>query len=282
MNNIFLGYGDIYCKTVPGRLVTMLYALFGIPLLLTTLNDLGKAMFNLIHKLIRYNDKCTSFIVSFYHQYLGPKPPPTPDAEKIAPDSTIMYSTVEELSVTDESSPPSLHSEQMDKMGETHELKQIENENMIALNKDKIEVDEEEDEYEREIPVSLALVVTVGWIFGCAALFCVWETNWTYFESIYFFFISLTTIGLGDVTPDHPKYMIIAYGLVIVGLSLVSMCINVIQRKLEKLYYQLLQMILDEYTKQLSTGSNQLNATMGMMRMWNQSSKAKLIMPLLR
>jgi hypothetical protein len=39
-----------------------------------------------------------------------------------------------------------------------------------------------------------AIVVSISWIFLCAAVFCTWE-EWTYFESFYFFFISLSTIG---------------------------------------------------------------------------------------
>uniref|UniRef100_A0A1I7X1T8 Ion_trans_2 domain-containing protein n=1 Tax=Heterorhabditis bacteriophora TaxID=37862 RepID=A0A1I7X1T8_HETBA len=69
---------------------------------------------------------------------------------------------------------------------------------------------------------------TIGWILLSAAVFCIWE-DWSYFTSIYFFFISC----LGDVTPDHPQYMIATFGVVMVGLSLVTVCIDVIKEKLE-------------------------------------------------
>ena len=39
----------------------------------------------------------------------------------------------------------------------------------------------------------------------------------------------LKILGLGDVVPDYPKVMVIMFGLVIIGLSLVSMSITVIQ-----------------------------------------------------
>lgn len=117
-----------------------------------------------------------------------------------------------------------------------------------------------------------------------------------------FFFISLTTIGLGDVVPDHPGYMVMTFGFVIVGLSLVSMSINVVQQKLEELYLQLLLMLLkvrtstvhsrprfhkeqgmtQEYQTQMASGDNQVNATMGMMQSWANNPKAKFLMPLLR
>jgi hypothetical protein len=47
------------------------------------------------------------------------------------------------------------------------------------------------------IPVLLAVGVTFGWMFFCAAIFLKFEKNWDYFKSFYFFFISLTTIGYG-------------------------------------------------------------------------------------
>ncbi|VDK47903.1 unnamed protein product, partial [Cylicostephanus goldi] len=91
--------------------------------------------------------------------------------------------------------------------------------------------------------ITLVISATVGWIMLAAAVFCIWE-DWTYFTSIYFFFISSSTIGLGDVTPAHPEYMIGTFGVVIVGLSMVSVCIDVVREKLELMYMALLKKML--------------------------------------
>lgn len=70
--------------------------------------------------------------------------------------------------------------------------------------------------------------------------------------------------------------------LIIVGLSLVSMMINVIQDALEDAYMQLLMKILIEYQKKLAeTQGDQLDATMGMMDAWNNNMAAKFLMPLM-
>ncbi|KIH60466.1 hypothetical protein ANCDUO_09285 [Ancylostoma duodenale] len=45
-----------------------------------------------------------------------------------------------------------------------------------------------------------------------------------------------STIGLGDITPTQPKYLLMLFIYIIIGLSLVSMCINLIQAKLERTY----------------------------------------------
>lgn len=54
--------------------------------------------------------------------------------------------------------------------------------------------------------ICIILIATTGWIAFAAAVFCLWE-DWSYFTSVYFFFISMSTIGFGDVTPQHPQVM---------------------------------------------------------------------------
>lgn len=48
--------------------------------------------------------------------------------------------------------------------------------------------------------------------------------------------------------------MVLSFAFVIVGLSLVSMCINVIQNALEDLYMQLLMKILLDYQRKIAEG----------------------------
>lgn len=92
-----------------------------------------------------------------------------------------------------------------------------------------------------DLPIPIAIFVVIAWIFICSATFCIWEHDWDYFVAFYFFFISLrcvyfkifekifSTIGLGDITPTQPKYLLMLFIYIIIGLSLVSMCINLIQ-----------------------------------------------------
>lgn len=61
------------------------------------------------------------------------------------------------------------------------------------------------DDDDQSIPLLLAVVLCLGWIVLCAALFKLWESEWSYFQSFYFFFISLSTIGLGTCARTCPR-----------------------------------------------------------------------------
>ncbi|GMT17713.1 hypothetical protein PFISCL1PPCAC_9010, partial [Pristionchus fissidentatus] len=116
--------------------------------------------------------------------------------------------------------------------------------------------EEELEEMEsRTIPVSLALGLCIGWVSGCAGLFLIWESEWSYFDSLYFFCISLSTIGLGDVVPRKPHMLIIMFWLVIIGLCIVSMMLSVIQIKMEEYLCNFMIRMQKKYKEALEDGN---------------------------
>ena len=78
-----------------------------------------------------------------------------------------------------------------------------------------------------------AVCVLILYILSGATMYGQWE-RWDYFESAYFIFTSLTTIGFGDLTPAHPKFFISSSVYIFVGLTLVSLVINTIIDTLKK------------------------------------------------
>ncbi|EGT36208.1 CBN-TWK-31 protein [Caenorhabditis brenneri] len=117
-------------------------------------------------------------------------------------------------------------------------------------------LDDELELESRTIPIWLALLICVVYVCGCSSLFLLWETRWTFFTSLYFFCISLSTIGLGDIVPDKPHMFIVMFVLVIVGLSIVSMFISVVQIKMEEWLYHLIKKIQREYTQAIENGEH--------------------------
>ena len=96
-------------------------------------------------------------------------------------------------------------------------------------------------------PLWLAILIVFFYVFFCASLFMLWEDKWTYFTAFYFFFVSLSTIGLGDVLPGNPHFMVASSVLFILGLALVSMVINVLQQRVEAKYLAALEMLEEAY-----------------------------------
>lgn len=88
---------------------------------------------------------------------------------------------------------------------------------------------EVDDEF--NLPVSVALTLLLLYMMAGAAVFRLWE-DWTFFESFYFVYISLSTIGFGDYVPAHPAFMMCTFIYLLFGMALTSMCINVVQEKL--------------------------------------------------
>ena len=137
------------------------------------------------------------------------------------------------------------------------------------------------EERETGMPVWLAIGIAGGWTFLCSAIFLKFEKDWDYFKSFYFFFCSLTTIGYGDVTPTNSEDMFIIFGFIIIGLSLVSMCINVVQLKLENLFEELLMTILEEYGAEQGDGiidAEEIREKIGfidLLKMWKRKRKAR-------
>src|SRR5678815_4662104 len=62
------------------------------------------------------------------------------------------------------------------------------------------EGDEEEQEGKVTVPISICLIIISGYLFAGSALFAVWE-QWDMWTGSYFCFITLSTIGFGDIVP---------------------------------------------------------------------------------
>jgi len=92
-------------------------------------------------------------------------------------------------------------------------------------------VDEVEEDDEFNLPVSLALFILFLYMFSGAWVFTVTD-NWSFVDAIYFVFISISTIGFGDLIPQNEWSMICLSVYLLFGLALTSMCINVIQEQL--------------------------------------------------
>ena len=98
---------------------------------------------------------------------------------------------------------------------------------------------------EAYIPLKVSLGVMFGYLFLGAVLFRSVEPKWTFLEAFYFCFITLSTIGLGDFVygedgGSDSSNFVASVAYILFGLSLLSMCFNLIQ---EQASYQLYRLI---------------------------------------
>jgi hypothetical protein len=85
------------------------------------------------------------------------------------------------------------------------------------------------------VPTSLCILLMTSYVLLGTLLFSQWE-NWDFLTGSYFCFVTLSTIGLGDVVPgmatdawgSERKLVLCALYLVF-GLSLIAMCFNLVQ-----------------------------------------------------
>ncbi|GFR29779.1 hypothetical protein TNCT_423161, partial [Trichonephila clavata] len=93
------------------------------------------------------------------------------------------------------------------------------------------------------VPITLCLVIIAGYICGGAALFSVWE-GWDYLDGSYFCFVTLSTIGFGDLVPGDSvvsddgtqEKLVICSLYLLTGMALIAMCFNLVQ---EEVVYKL-------------------------------------------
>ncbi|WKY05317.1 hypothetical protein Q1695_005936 [Nippostrongylus brasiliensis] len=241
-----IGYGDIACTTTAGRILTVIYSCVGIPLMLITLNDCGKFLYRNINGCVKSLETFGTSLGVF----------------RIC---SRREHKLDQLDMLERAEAPPDVSSLASEIGSLPSIRDIE---------------DEEDEKVPRMSVKVALGITIGWIFFCSALFRLWE-DWTYGESCYFMYISLSTIGLGDINVARRDMMVLCFVFVIIGLSLVSMSINVVQVALEDFYVNLMMKLIIEYQEKMAAGGDHMGASVGMMRMWSGNKTAKYLMPLL-
>ncbi|KAI9551808.1 hypothetical protein GHT06_022144 [Daphnia sinensis] len=87
--------------------------------------------------------------------------------------------------------------------------------------------------------ILVVTAITTITISGGAAAFSKYE-GWTYFDSIYYCFVTLTTIGFGDMVAlqqdnaltDKPEYVAFVLIFILFGLAIVAACLNLLVLRL--------------------------------------------------
>uniref|UniRef100_A0A2K6WHJ1 Potassium channel domain-containing protein n=1 Tax=Onchocerca volvulus TaxID=6282 RepID=A0A2K6WHJ1_ONCVO len=177
-----IGYGNLVPLTVQGRMFCIIYALFGVPLILITVADMGKFL--------------SENIVWLYAKYA--------QAKKIYTEkkTVCIASVIDEVNRAVED-----------------ELFQIGLREYIS------------------IPMLLIVGILLGYITIGAVLLASWE-HWDFFSGFYFSFITMTTVGFGDIVPIRQEYFLLDLLYIVVGLAITTMCIDLVGiQYIRKIHY---------------------------------------------
>lgn len=88
------------------------------------------------------------------------------------------------------------------------------------------------------VPFLLILFLVFAYILSWALILPLWETDLNWFDAFYFCFITLTTIGFGDIVPKHPKFFLLTFLFIITGMAIMSMSFKLGQSRIISCYHR--------------------------------------------
>uniref|UniRef100_A0A914UZS5 Potassium channel domain-containing protein n=1 Tax=Plectus sambesii TaxID=2011161 RepID=A0A914UZS5_9BILA len=192
-------YGNTACKTYFGKTITIMYAIIGIPLMLLFLTNIGDVMAKIFrfmyarsirlkyrmilwHKRrkaakIRRANSLVSRITRGSGRSGGSGGNRLVDQHRLKTDSSA------------DSFMANVAGDFEDLLSAQAQLEQLEVKETVEAQLQRVTV-----------PLSLVLLTMLGYLIAGSILFTIWE-GWTFLDSFYFCYISLTTIGFGDKFP---------------------------------------------------------------------------------
>ncbi|XP_055957644.1 two pore potassium channel protein sup-9 [Patella vulgata] len=88
--------------------------------------------------------------------------------------------------------------------------------------------------------LTLTFLMLTGYIVGGAIMFGLWEKDWDYLIGSYFCFITLSTIGFGDIVPGtsldswrSQEKNIICSVYLLFGMAIMAMCFHLVQEEVK-------------------------------------------------
>ncbi|KAM9803730.1 potassium channel subfamily K member 18 [Neosynchiropus ocellatus] len=94
-----------------------------------------------------------------------------------------------------------------------------------------------------DVPFVLILIIVFAFILLGGLILPLWEKEFQGFDPYYFCFITVTTIGFGDIVPNHPKYFMLTSLFIIIGMAVMTMAFKLGQARIVSCYRQCIKFI---------------------------------------
>ncbi|MCI4382371.1 hypothetical protein PGIGA_G00014120 [Pangasianodon gigas] len=254
-----VGYGEIYPVTGTGRAACIIYAMLGIPLMLLVISDVGDILAMLVsNSYQRLHSSCKRLLSQLWSLCRS---------RKSGTIHNSIYTSSQDIAV---GKPLDIREVMLTqssvKQKSTQFLKNVAIfESIIAREKfgqngpltrtcscpelnqmppvplgfkmwDFNTIGQEMDGL--NVPFMLILFVVFAYILSWALILPLWETDLNWFDAFYFCFITLTTIGFGDIVPQHPKFFMLTFLFIITGMAIMSMAFKLGQSRIISCYHR--------------------------------------------
>ncbi|CAF0790780.1 unnamed protein product [Brachionus calyciflorus] len=206
-----IGYGHITPITWEGMVVCICFAMIGIPLCLLCVSKLSRDLANIFRVVY------ARFIKLLFGKCLTPKKNPKSKSFK-----------------------PKLNLEIISRFNDSYDLNFIKNSIESESDSDSEDSYLENEQHRITVPLFVIMIIICLYVMAGSYLFQFLE-GWTSVTSSYFSFITMATIGFGDVVPGikdlgkiesrHKinRNLIIAAVYLFVGIAILAMCFDLLQ-----------------------------------------------------
>lgn len=265
----FAGYGEIYPVTLLGKVVCVLYAMVGIPLMLLVILDVGDFLALLMSRsYVHIHTFCKSLRSQRWSPWRANKKSRSATHWALD-DGTIVFSRdvvacdlLDIQQVVHNQSDVRQKSIQLQNNKEIFD-KILARENLLRKGPLLRTLScPELDRLPRppggaiwdfsglgdgmemlDVPFVVIILIVFAYIFFVGKILPLWETEFEGFDSYYFCFITLTTIGFGDIVPNHPKFFMLTSLFIIVGMAIMSMAFKLSQTRIVLFYHHFFRFI---------------------------------------
>ncbi|XP_059225079.1 TWiK family of potassium channels protein 12 [Stomoxys calcitrans] len=251
-----IGYGNISPRSDWGKLATIMYAIIGMPLFLLYLSNIGDVLaksFKWIYSKVCLCRICPGVAKrrllrerrKLREELMFRALADMEDARhsKYTSSSSTSDSASTYYSEESESSSSSSRSPRHEREGGDRGLSRIDLEALNMFEEDdstEVEKEMKGNTDEITVPLTVCIFIMISYILWGAILFARWE-EWKILDGSYFCFISLSSIGFGDLVPGDSLIttdkdsvgvsFILCSVYLLLGMALIAMCFNLMQEQ---------------------------------------------------